>query len=56
MPMDDESVCCFEIEEMGQLCSDQGVHCITKHPLFELYFLNTDVLNLTYVKLSCFCP
>ncbi|KAM7301336.1 hypothetical protein ISCGN_016855 [Ixodes scapularis] len=56
MPTDCESVCCHEIEEMGQLCRDQGVLCITKQPLFQLHCLNTDVLDLAYVKLSYFCP
>ncbi|KAG0434088.1 hypothetical protein HPB47_019360, partial [Ixodes persulcatus] len=56
MPTEDESVCCFEIEEMGQLCNDQGVLCVTKHPLLELYCSNKDILDLAYVKLSYFCP
>lgn len=52
----EESVCCRELHNVVRMCSDQGVPCVTKHPLFELYCLNTDILDLEYLKLRYFCP
>ncbi|CAN7951362.1 unnamed protein product, partial [Ixodes pacificus] len=51
-----ESVCCRELHNVARMCSDQGVTCVTKHPLFELYCLNTDILDLEYLKLRRLCP
>ncbi|KAM7301414.1 P2X purinoceptor 7-like [Ixodes scapularis] len=52
----EESVCCRELHNVVRMCSDQGVPCVTKHPLFELYCLNTDILDLEHLKLRYFCP
>ncbi|CAN7975326.1 unnamed protein product [Ixodes persulcatus] len=52
----EESVCCRELHNVARMCSDQGVTCVTKHPLFELYCLNTDILDLEYLKLRRLCP
>ncbi|XP_029850347.2 P2X purinoceptor 7 isoform X3 [Ixodes scapularis] len=51
-----ESVCCRELHNVARMCSDQGVTCVTKHPLFELYCLNTAILDLEYQKLRLLCP
>ncbi|XP_040079223.1 P2X purinoceptor 7 [Ixodes scapularis] len=56
METDQESVCCLELQDVRELCSNQGVPCITKHPLFELHCLNRDVLELEYIKLQFYCP
>uniref|UniRef100_A0A147BQP7 THAP-type domain-containing protein n=1 Tax=Ixodes ricinus TaxID=34613 RepID=A0A147BQP7_IXORI len=52
----EESVCCRELHNVARMCSDQGVTCVTKHPLFGLYCLNTDILDLEYLKLRRLCP
>ncbi|KAM7311191.1 P2X purinoceptor 7-like isoform X1 [Ixodes scapularis] len=56
MLTDYESLCCREVDRAGELCQDQGVSCITKHPWFELYCLNRPVLDLAHVKMQYFCP
>ncbi|KAM7302643.1 P2X purinoceptor 7-like isoform X1 [Ixodes scapularis] len=55
MLTDYESLCCREVDRARELCQDQGVSCITKHPWFELYCLNRPVLDLAYVKMQYFC-
>lgn len=56
MLTDYESLCCREVDRARELCQDQGVSCITKHPWFELYCLNRPVLDLAYVTMQYFCP
>ncbi|KAM7290704.1 P2X purinoceptor 7-like isoform X2 [Ixodes scapularis] len=54
MLTDYESLCCREVDRARELCQDQGVSCITKHPWFELYCLNRPVLDLAKYRYTAY--